>query len=327
MKEIQEDDFRFIWHGGEPFLYGVSVVHDYSNFIAENLKGKNFSFEVQTNLIMDDQELFKLVDFLKVFTGGVVGTSYDFGIRRLNGSHELFMERWLKSVRFLRENGIFVNVVITLTKQIKVEELFTFIRRMMDSYEVISFHLERFTPSGTGSINKHKLYLNNSEFFHLFGEVLDRYISFLEKGEVFYLSPFEKMAREYFLGKGAGCFSGDCLSKILTLNPDGTISSCPDLAFYEEYIFGNILEKPLSTILASPQRIKSICRQVQFICSDCEYYSFCNGGCPHHYPGFDGVSCRRFFEKFVSVAGTILSALERLRKSKNYKTDETKLVK
>jgi len=324
LKILPEEKFRFIWHGGEPFLHGVALVENYSRFIAEKLGENRCFFEVQTNLILDREELFKLVEFSKNFTGGVIGTSYDFGIRKLNGSHELFLKKWMESIRFLRENGIFISVVITLTRLVDVEKLFEFMETMMDICGIISFHLERFTPSGTGALNRSKLYLNNAEFFFLFEKILDNYVSLLERGRIFYLGPFEKMAREYFSGRGAGCFSGDCLSKILTLNPDGTVSSCPDLAFYDEYIFGNILHDSLASILGSPKRVKSICSQVQFVCPDCEYYPFCHGGCPHHYRGFDGVSCRRFFEKFVSVAEVIYSSLEKLRNAEKREPDVVK---
>lgn len=305
LKKLPDDEIHIIWHGGEPLLFGVSLIEKYSEIIRKSLPNKNLTFSIQTNLIISENELDPLVEYCKNNTGGILGTSYDFFIRKYRGSHEEFLQKWKKNVAFIVSKGIFVNVVITVTKLFSVEDLFLFVEEMIDEYGVKSFHLERFTPSGVGLLNKEKLYLNDQEFFSFFEEAFLKYSEYLLSGRYFYLSPFEKMVRSYFLQKGAGCFSGDCMSVVITVNPDGSVYPCPDLAFYDEYYFGNLVKDEFYSIWYSAKRVACIKKQKSFVCPDCDYYSICHGGCPHHFSTFDRTSCKRFFETLVSKINDI----------------------
>ncbi|MEO0090978.1 MAG: radical SAM protein [candidate division WOR-3 bacterium] len=297
IEKLGEPQVHVIWHGGEPLFYGVDLIEEYSSIIRSKL-GNRVIFSLQTNLICDQKELGSLVRFVKEYTNSNIGTSFDFEIRKYRNSFELFKQIWYQNVKFLVKNDIFVNVVITITKLVSVDKLFSFIREMKND-GVKSFHLERFTPSGNGLLNKDRLYLNHREFFGFLEEVLERYIFLLKEGFLFRLNPFDKMVKSYFFGKGGGCFSGDCMSRMITISPDGSVSNCPDLAFYEEYTFGNLLTDPPEKILLNKKRLHTIKYQETFICLDCEYFNICHGGCPHHFFGFDRESCKKFFRTFT----------------------------
>lgn len=307
VNRMNEDTIHIIWHGGEPLFYGVNLLRKYSKIIKEGIKSE-VNFFIQTNLVLDLNELNLLLDYAKEYTNSNIGTSYDFYIRKYRGSHESFKEKWLKNVHFMVQNGIFVTVNITLTKLVNVELLFDFINEMLD-IGVKGFHLERFTSSGRGKLFSSDLYLSNEDFFDLMIEILDRYIKELQSDKFFYLNPFDKMTKSYFFSRGGGCFSGDCMAKMITINPDGTVSNCPDLAFYDDYIFGNLLTDSFEQILYNEKRLKAIKEQEMFICLDCKFFSYCHGGCPHHFAGFDGRSCRKFFSVFTDKVDLLYSYL------------------
>ena len=308
------DSIHVIWHGGEPLFFGVELIKKYSSYIRESFKGE-VKFSVQTNLVIPESELASLVNYCYEFTDLNLGTSYDFQIRKYRNSHDLFVMVWKKNVEKLIREGLFITIVVTVTRLFTVDWFFDFVKEMYSRYGIRGFHLERFTPSGTGFLNREKLYLNHEEFFSTFTEILLRYVSLLREGTLFYLNPFDKMAKNYYLRKGAGCFSGDCMSTMITVNPDGTISSCPDLAFYEEYKFGNILKADLNDLLLCRKRIKCITWQNSFVCPDCELFPICRGGCPHHFSGFDGKSCRKFFSVFVQNVDEILHYVREMERS------------
>lgn len=307
INRMNEDNIHIIWHGGEPLFYGVNLLSKYSEVVRKGVKSK-VNFSVQTNLMLPLEEIGLLVDYVREYANSNVGTSYDFYIRKYKGSYKEFRKKWLENVRFLVRNDVFVTVNITLTRLVNVDLLFNFIDEMLD-IGVRGFHLERFTSSGRGKHFSSDLYLSNEDFFDFMIDILGRYIKELQSGKFFYLNPFDKMTKSYFFGRGGGCFSGDCMAKMITINPDGTVSNCPDLAFYDEYIFGNLLTDSFEQILYNEKRLRAIREQEMFICLDCEFFSYCHGGCPHHFAGFDGKSCRRFFTVFTNKVDLLYSYL------------------
>jgi len=302
---LNVESIELIWHGGEPMLMGAKFYLNVFERLKRDIPEVNFRHGMQTNLLLYDS-----VQWRPVFENMMnwrVGTSYDF-FTTVRPYHENFKEKWLENVHFMVQNGVFISVNITLTKLVNVELLFNFIDEML-KIGVKGFHLERFTSSGRGKFFSDGLYLNNEEFFNLMIDILDRYIKELQSGKFFYLNPFDKMTKSYFFGRGGGCFSGDCMARMITINPDGTVSNCPDLAFYDEYIFGNLLTDSFEQIFYNKKRLKAIKAQEMFICSDCEFFPYCHGGCPHHFAGFDGKSCRKFFSVFTDKVNLLYNYL------------------
>ncbi|MBT9165236.1 MAG: hypothetical protein DDT23_01251 [candidate division WS2 bacterium] len=137
----------------------------------------------------------------------------------------------------------------------------------------------------------------------------------MESMGYYYLSPFIGLFRRIQTHRGASCWCGDCMEQTLTINPDGNVYNCPDLAAEgKSKSFGNLLYDSIDEVLFSPNRLELIVKQKNFTC-DCKHLPYCHGSCPLHFLGNDGVSCRKFFDTALSLV-----------KKYKIKTDDNRLL-
>ena len=110
------------------------------------------------------------------------------------------------------------------------------------------------------------------------------------------------MIKGFKSGTGGAIFSGNCFSRVLTVEPSGDVYPCPSTVTDPDYFFGNLTESPLTEILSSEKRLSLILKQKQFFC-DCEFFHLCHGGCPLFFnEEKDTDSCKTFFSRFVCYA-------------------------
>lgn len=261
---------EIIWHGGEPTLLGKDYLANAVSILNElALQNKtSIRHSLQTNLCLIDASWCNV---LKDCFGSKVGTSFDPDIRNLNN------KAWAENIKMLRNNDIHVSVNITVTKPLALKGADN-LMSLLKQIGCREYHLERFTPRGQGANHCKEYYLNDKEFYVFMKNVAEEYKNV---SDLFFLSPFSGIKNEIPKQEGFGCWQGKCLSDILTINPDGSVSSCPDLAVEDKYIFGNIFSDSIQDILESPKRVKMIVFQRANIC-DCKYVNICNGGCPLH---------------------------------------------
>ncbi len=301
---LEEDNNTalIVFHGGEPLFYGYEFIKELCNVIREHLDLLNEKVElhIQSNLTINVN--YGLVEVIKKYFDGMIGTSYDPYIRLLNGSFEKFKDRWEANVKFLMSEGIYIPVNIVLTRHFYENfNLFVDTISYLRSLGVSSFRLERFTPTGQGALNKSFLYLNDREFFELMIKILDFYAAFLEKGEVFYLNPLDDMLRFSGRGVGVSCWSGSCLFDTITLEPDGYLYPCPELrcrGIAPEGHIESVLN--LYDLLYSRNRLYVLSKNHSLL-KECSYFELCHRGCPsspHDCLNTDG-KCIEFFEKIL----------------------------
>jgi radical SAM protein with 4Fe4S-binding SPASM domain len=126
-------------------------------------------------------------------------------------------------------------------------------------------------------------------------DIAEKYFKDLSLSKINYLlNPIDALYMNITKERGVSCWEGNCMSNSITINPDGTVANCPDVAVNNGELFGNILKDDVSKIFSSKNRIKLIALQKSFLC-DCEHITVCNGGCPLHFQGGDQKSCRGFF--------------------------------
>lgn len=282
-----------VFHGGECTLAGV----DFFWNAYEKFKESAYRFSIQTNLLCINNDW---INFIKNVCDGRLGTSYDYKIR-FYGKYEKLYDVWLEKIRFLLGNDIWITVNITLTKLLYnegVEKLFEIINEFR-KLGIKEFHLERFTPQGRGKSSVSLLGLTSEEFYSYLTEIAKHYMDTVISGDFYFLNPIDSLLVN-IPDKGASCWSGNCLETMITINPDGTVSTCPDLAVERELILGNIITDSIENIMFNMKRISGIKRQKTFTCN-CRYLNVCHGGCPHHFYGADGNECRKFFSALFSI--------------------------
>lgn len=297
LSAIEAPEIRVVWHGGEPTLAGIDFFRGSKEALETSFNGKNarLSHSLQSNIIGLDESWVPLIH--DMFSGRI-GTSFDPEIRLLHGSYEKFKKKWFSNLEMLRKGKVYLSVNITITKPV-VEKGVEYLFSLFDEIGVREYHLERFTPRGVGKVNSDLLYLADREFYGFLTEVAERYLKGKYMKEIdYYLSPINSFYLNIPEETGSSCWGGKCMETALTINPDGSVSNCPDLAVEsKDHSFGNIFKDNIEDILYSFRRIRLIGKQRGFVC-DCPHLNICNGGCPLHFHGGDKVFCRSFFTEF-----------------------------
>ena len=263
------DTAHFEFHGGEPFLVPVSQMRE----VWEECKElwENSSWGVTTNLV------FKMtqdhIDFVKGPLGNRLGTSWDPKIRFANTKQ---YRLWHANVKRLLSEGVTIRLFISVTKDTISYEPITLLRwiRRLGVHEV-SF--ERLTNNGSARKFPH-IFPTNLELDAWFLKMHDQ----SEKAgarEWFENDFLENVYRKFETGfTKCGTFCRDCEEKLFTLNPDGSISGCPNAA--PEFQFGNI-DDAIPQLMKSPKRIINMLeeRSRNPNCYTCEVFEYCGGDC------------------------------------------------
>lgn len=308
-KEVQ-----FIFHGGEPLLFGSDYVKAIINLIRVELSGTNLdvNFSIQSNLTVNVNE--KFLKLLFEDFGGKVGTSFDYGIRFLEGSFKKFKETWTKNVKFLIESGIEVLVTVNLIKMFCYN--FEFLKRLVSyvrSLNVQKIKFERFVPSGRGAVYSRFFFVDDGAFFRLMKKLLNFYVENLKTGDVFYLDPFRGMILNATRGTGYSCWSGTCLYNTLSIEPDGTVGICPE-AMAHGSLRGKRVKSyaDLESLIFDALKVDALLNlneSVEFL--KCRFFSFCHRGCVSrsHDCRVARPFCEEFFSEILSVDNEIVSLL------------------
>lgn len=260
-KSHPNDRIDISLHGGEPMIYDLDKIE----FLIESLSEEDLKWCVTTNLMYEitDKHL-SIFNKMKPFDNNVlIMTSYDFGDTRFG--NESKRELWKKNVRYLKSLNIEVQSIICLTKyvieNVTPEMVFDFINEMNLRY----FNFERITE--TGRATQFNVKPHNKDV----DEWLFKAYKIYEGKE--YICPLFESIEQSINGIYLGCRARRCMERVITINPDGSIGACPNMA---DKTFNKINEEQDNTI-----KDYYICleKNVDERCYMCNYYKYCNGDC------------------------------------------------
>jgi len=257
IKEYKNPDhMRLVLHGGEPLLAPLPQLISFCEEFSD------LSLAVQTNLVYKLSE-DKLKFFQKYFDG-VIGTSWDSKIRFKGDDEKL----WEKNVKALINNGLEVEVCISITKYL-IEIPPSDLLEKMESLGVTRIIFERVTNDGNAKIN------NVSPDYIKMDEWL--YLVYQDTSNI-KISTIEEIVEGVKSGGPVGDRCRDCQQKIFTINADGTVGGCPNSAQGEHW--STIYHGP-EDLFNGPKRAADIsCEIIRDVrCYRCDLFSICNGDC------------------------------------------------
>lgn len=266
------------FHGGEPMLAPIADMRK----VWMDCKDlwPNVWWTTTTNLVynLDDEKR----DFFKeCFTNGI-STSWDKNIRFANAKQE---ELWLKNVKTLQADGHDITLMISLSKSIiemPVEDLLKWVVDLGIPY----LHLERITPTGNATLNKH-IMPSNVELDRWFVDLWEASVK-LETHKHFLNLFVDGILSSYVSASHSGCRCRSCEKKIFTLNADGTIGGCPNSAV--DNTFGTLDDHIVDLIMSEGRLHNIACESTRNpLCYGCEVYDICNGDC--HQLAWEGDVC------------------------------------
>jgi uncharacterized protein len=234
---------RIIFHGGEPTLAGADGISRAIDILGER------TYLIQSNLIHVSKALRRLIS---EHFGSQMGTSFDTG--RL--SH---VKKILRNTSRLAEQGIGVSAIITVTGDLTLKTLESFIEGFQEAGGA-GFRLQFVTPVKGAPVRP-------SQYLKAFLTFLDHSLN----------STTRRMANASCTGM-AGINGGNCAEVVRTVNPDGTVYVCPEFAgqnvFPLGHITGRLRDRRLCLVPEFYQREKKLALQC---CR--EYWHLCRGGC------------------------------------------------
>jgi uncharacterized protein len=274
---------EFGWQGGEPTLAGMDFFQRAVELQREHAnENHTISNALQTNgTLLDDRwcEFLAANNFL-------VGLSLDGppqwhdSFRRDRAGQPSFHRAWA-GVERMRKWGVEFNVLVTLNSvnAPHAGDIYRYFANRGIRYVQFIPILERdeqgrareFSCTGE-QFGRFMLDVFNIWASRDVGRISERFI--------------DNVLHKIIYGKASMCCYSERCANAHVLEFNGDLYAC-DHFVYPEWKIGNIMERPLSELVTDP-RLEEFARlktEVPSACRDCEFFDFCEAGCPkHHVP-------------------------------------------
>ena len=305
---ITNDDEKkvidLIWHGGEPLLRGYSF-YDHVADLSQYVLPKNLEIHqcLQTNGTMIDKRWASLFKKRKILVGvSIDGTQRMHDMFRRGHSRPSFAESF-RGLQILQDADV-PNGIVTVVHRGNVshpDEVFEFLQ------ESGSPHMQLSACFECGSADDFSV--TPEEYSRFVCRLFDLWIA---AGDPDVTIAFIDEIVNFFLGKEVSdCLLGDQCDKFVVLDWDGTIRTCSGLGNCGMLPLGNIHTDSLPNILGNTSGIELYCsihKQRLSVCSPCEWYGLCHGGCPYHWLAGQAPSalCLGYRQIFEHIGNTLL---------------------
>lgn len=276
-------DLTFIWHGGEPLLWGKEKYSIALEFMNSNLNGFTLHNLLQTNLSLIDEDY---LDILKQYNVRI-GFSLD-GPKEIHDNQRVGIDgrptfdTIMDRLALCRLWGVRLGcIVVGSRKHIgRISELYQFMKE-----NNLDFKFNPLFISGEANQNRDQYGITSREYSQMCIELFDLWFND-HNGKVTE-SNFVEIASNIALKHTSGCiFSRNCQNNFMAIAPSGDVMPCGRFCDDElrHFSYGNLHHESLVDILP---RIKQseIYHRADYIanssCINCKWYNICHGGCLH----------------------------------------------
>jgi len=272
---FRDDHVHFTFHGGEPLLAGYDFYKKALPMLKNATTHKEAGFSLQSNLWLIDEKLAKLFAEYNV----AISTSID-GPLEINDYQrgKDYFNKTMKGYKIATDNGVRVSFICTFTSYSKDYEKEVYDFFLENGYNI---KLHAALPSMRGD-NADPWALSQEDHGKLLISLLDRYLNDLDKIEI---KDFDHICKSSFMRRGTLCTFADCMGDTLAIGHDGNIYPCYRFNGMEEWVMGNVSDKPSMKELIKSEAWKKLEKFKSFVdedCADCTYIKFCRGGCPYN---------------------------------------------
>ncbi|MFA5865473.1 MAG: anaerobic sulfatase maturase [Phycisphaerae bacterium] len=287
----------FCWQGGEPLLAGKDFFQKVVGFQKQfGSPGQIVGNALQTNGTLLDDQWCEFFDEYKFFLGlSLDGPAQFHDAYRKNGNEVGSFDQAWRGVNLLVKHRIEFNVLTTLhaANSHHGADLYRFfINRGIRYLQFIPI-LER-NPDGSA-----KDFSCPSGAFGRF--MLDVFEVWVKNGVGVVSERFiDSVLTTLVIGQAGVCWNQPRCPKAFVLEWNGDLYAC-DHFVTNQWRLGNIMQQPLTDLAQSPlfEEFVQAKTQLPSRCRDCEFVSFCQGGCPKHHQNRRNYFCedyRLFFK-------------------------------
>ena len=275
-----ENRVDFLFHGGEPLLYGREPLKKLINYAKSKLTAAKLNFLLQTNGTLVDDDWIKLFRDENISIGvsldgyGEIHDKY-----RRNKHGEPTSQLVLANIRKLQAASVNVGTLMVMNsaEAIDAEKLYAFI---CDNKLHMKIHAV--VPCGRASDRQDT------------DAVYEKYLALLKELLTMVLESDRKISiqpLDYLLDAILGIspvrecsYNGRCGSDLLCLYPDGEVGFCGRDNLSRQFIYGNIHEKTLLELYHS-ENAQTIRQRQEYLaqhdCQGCPEWDLCHGGCAY----------------------------------------------
>ena len=277
-ENTDERKFDFLFHGGEPTLYGRDKLSRFIDYAHKKLENFDINFMMQTNGYLIDDDW---IQFFKKESIGV-GVSldgypeiHDKFRRTKNG--EPTAAKITANIKAMQAAGLSIGTLMVLNsdEEIDAQKLFDFIQE-----ENLSPKIHPVIPCGRAYGRK-----DAPGIYEKYILLMERLFELALKNNMTNrIQPLDELM-DAILGVAPvkECsFNGSCGKNFMCLYPDGAVGFCGRAGGAKELIYGNIQNSTLFELYNSDNAKRLKNRQAYLKendCKDCKEWDFCHGGC------------------------------------------------
>jgi len=254
--------------GGEILLLNSEELHKMVKFNRSVFaEYAHFVDGVQSNLIAGKGKLDSLVEIFD----NRIGTSEEFvpRSRTIKGDPELYHSIYENSIGYLSKKGIKLGIIYAVSEDSNNDAFLTYKKSTLEHRD---FGLRPVFSGGA----EHEQTSNIEHLKHIYLKVLDSW--FMSGNNV--VEPFTGFIESILSMRThcSGCpFQNNCTKKSISLEANGDIYVCMDMADSKQFKLGNAIEETMDYKLVD--FLASREESINHACGSCEYKESCQGGC------------------------------------------------
>jgi uncharacterized protein len=281
-----DPDVTVAWQGGEPTLMGLPFFRQVVETVARHRRpGQRVEHTIQTNGTLVDDEWAQFLAANDV----LVGISID-GPRELHDAYRVdkggkpTFDRVLRGLGRLQAHGVRWNVLTTVhhANEDHGLEVYRFLRDELGAaYIQLIPIVERPAPGGIpvgAEVTDRSV--SPEGYGRFLVEVFEEWVRH-DVGRV-YVQMFDSTLASFLDVPGSMCVHAETCGTALALEHNGDLYSC-DHFVEPAHLLGNITDRPLLELVASPQQVafgNAKRDSLPAYCRRCDVRFACHGGCP-----------------------------------------------
>ncbi|MCK4283100.1 MAG: anaerobic sulfatase maturase [Candidatus Brocadiae bacterium] len=313
-RELEPSEIKVGWQGGEPTLMGLDFFRQVVQIESRHARpGDCFGNSLQTNGVVLNDEWCGFLAANKFLVGLSVDGPPDLNVMRHFANGEPAFDVTMRALQLLKKHGVEFNILVVVSKANVGHP-----RRVFQFLVDNDLHYSQFIPctepaGQPGRVSEHSI--TAPQYADFMTALFDAWV---EKDDPsYYIRRIDNWLHQSF-GLPPECceYRGDC-SNLLTIEWNGDVYPCD---FYVEgrFYMGSVRDKTLEQMLRGPVFREFVKRAHKLppVCKDCEWLSYCHGGCYRHREklGIASEGIPYLCEAKKRIFSHVFNALEELKR-------------
>lgn len=287
----------FAWQGGEPTLLGVDYFCKVVELQKKYAGGKRIENAFQTNGVLLDDRWGEFLAENKFLVGiSLDGPQELHDHYRVDKGGQPTFRRVMRGLRCLKKHGVEFNTLTVVDRHNSQRplEVYHFLKEAGSGFMQFIPIVERvaseasqpglilISPQDRQPAQVSEWSVQPEQYGKFLCRIFDEWIR-QDVGR-YYVQIFD-VALEIWLGLPSSlCVFSETCGSAMALEHNGDLYSC-DHFVYPENKLGNLMERPLASMVASPQQSRfglDKRETLPLYCRECDVRFACNGECPKH---------------------------------------------